>query len=144
MLAFESRILLHWSHNIPVQIKVNSIMKLFLVLVLVVLALFTIDHPIIKEPRDKLLGDGVGVLSEASKVNRSPAANRAKNQIKSALTLSDSELEYLEGTMSSDEKLQIFHTRYCRSKDLNMYFYDDRLNTVCSIVTESLEEMRGR
>lgn len=119
-------------------------MKLFIILILIVLALFTIDHPMIKEPRDKLLGEGVGVLSEASKVNRSPAANRAKNRIKSALTLSESELEYLEQTMSSDEKLQIFHNRYCRSKDLNMYFYDDRLNIICSIVTESLAELRGK
>lgn len=131
-------------YHIPVQIKVNSLMKLFIILILIVLALFTIDHPMIKEPRDKLLGEGVGVLSEASKVNRSPAANRAKNRIKSALTLSESELEYLEQTMSSDEKLQIFHNRYCRSKDLNMYFYDDRLNIICSIVTESLAELRGK
>lgn len=119
-------------------------MKLFIILVLVVLTLFTIDHPIIKEPRDKLLGEGVDVLNKASKINRSLAANRAKSKIKSALTLSESELEYLEQTMSSDEKLQVFHNRYCLSKDLNMYFYDDRLNTVCSIVTESLTKMRGK
>ncbi|MCQ8880134.1 hypothetical protein NQT69_19245 [Pseudoalteromonas shioyasakiensis] len=119
-------------------------MKKFLFLVIVVLALFTIDHPMIKEPREKLLGEGVGILSSASNVNRGPAANMAKNRIKSALSLSESELEYLEETMQTDEQLQLFHTRYCRSKDLNLYFYEDRLNTVCKIAAESLAERRGK
>ena len=59
-------------------------MKKFLILVLIILALFTIDHPLIKEPRERLLGEGVSLISDASKVNRSPAANMAKNNIKSA------------------------------------------------------------
>ena len=119
-------------------------MKKFLVLVVVILALFTIDHPMIKEPREKLLGEGVGLLSSASNVNRGPAASMAKNRIKSELTLSETELEYLEETMQTDEQLQLFHTRYCRSKDLNLYFYEDRLNTVCDIVATSLAERRGK
>ena len=58
-------------------------MKKFIILVVVILAFFTIDHPLIKEPRERLLGEGIGFLSDASKVNRSPAANMAKNRIKS-------------------------------------------------------------
>jgi len=45
-------------------------MKKFIILVLIILALFTIDHPLIKEPRERLLGDGVNVLSDFSQVNR--------------------------------------------------------------------------
>ena len=71
-------------------------MKKFLILVLIILALFTIDHPLIKEPRERLLGEGVSLISDASKVNRSPAANMAKNNIKSQLNLSNSELEYID------------------------------------------------
>lgn len=115
-------------------------MKKFLILVLIILALFTIDHPLIKEPREKLLGDGIGFLSNASKVNRSPAANMAKNNIKSQLNLSASELEYVEETFITDEKLQVFHLRYCREKDINIYFYGERLESVCSIVSSALKE----
>ncbi len=115
-------------------------MKKFLVLVLIILALFTIDHPLIKEPRDRLLGEGVGMLFDASKVNRSPAANLAKNNLKSQLNLSNSELEYIEDTFITDDKLQLFHYRYCREKDIHLYFYGERLNRVCSIVTNALEE----
>ncbi|WP_404342215.1 hypothetical protein [Pseudoalteromonas mariniglutinosa] len=115
-------------------------MKKFLVLVVVVLALFTVDHPMIKEPRDRLLGNGVGMISDAAKVNRSPAANMAKNNIKSQLQLSESEQQYIEDSFVSDEQLQIFHVRYCREKDINLYFYGERLNKVCSIVINALEE----
>ena len=93
-------------------------MKKFLILVLIVLALFTIDHPLIKEPRERLLGDGISLLSDASKVNRSPAANLAKSNIKTQLNLSNSELEYVEDTFTTDEKLQVFHLHYCREKIL--------------------------
>ncbi len=107
---------------------------------LIVLALFTIDHPLIKEPRERLLGDGISLLSDASKVNRSPAANLAKSNIKTQLNLSNSELEYVEDTFTTDEKLQVFHLHYCREKDINLYFYGERLNRVCSIVANALEE----
>ena len=107
---------------------------------LIVLALFTIDHPLIKEPRERLLGDGISLLSDASKVNRSPASNLAKSNIKTQLNLSNSELEYVEDTFTTDEKLQVFHLHYCREKDINLYFYGERLNRVCSIVANALEE----
>ena len=114
------------------------------ILVVVILAFFTIDHPLIKEPRERLLGEGIGFLSDASKVNRSPAANMAKNRISSQLKLSESEGEYVEKTFTTDDSVQLFHLRYCRERDLNLYFYDDRLNTVCKIVTEALEQKRAK
>ncbi|EGI71898.1 hypothetical protein H5085_19325 [Pseudoalteromonas sp. SR43-6] len=119
-------------------------MKKFIILVVVILAFFTIDHPLIKEPRERLLGEGIGFLSDASKVNRSPAANMAKNRISSQLKLSESEGEYVEKTFTTDDSVQLFHLRYCRERDLNLYFYDDRLNTVCKIVTEALEQKRAK
>ncbi|WP_024609500.1 hypothetical protein [Pseudoalteromonas sp. TB64] len=117
-------------------------MKKFIILVIVILALFTIDHPLIKEPREKLLGEGIGFLSDSTKMNRGPAANMAKNLISSQLKLSESESEYIEKTFTTNDSVQLFHLRYCRERDLNLYFYDDRLNTVCKIVSESLEQKR--
>ena len=128
-------ILLNLRYTIFIQIKVYSAMKKFLILVLILLALFTIDHPLIKEPRDRLLGEGVGMISDVSNVNSSPVANMTKNKIKSQLNLSNSELEYIEETFTTDDKLQVFHLRYCREKDINLYFYGERLNRVCSIIS---------
>jgi len=119
-------------------------MKKFIIFVVLILAFFTIDHPLIKEPREKLLGEGIGFLSDASKVNRSPAANMAKNRVAAQLKLSESEQEYIEKTFTTDDSVQLFHLRYCRERDLNLYFYDERLNTVCKIVSEALEQKRAK
>ncbi|MEL0642451.1 hypothetical protein V6260_17775 [Pseudoalteromonas aliena] len=119
-------------------------MKKFIILVVLILAFFTIDHPLIKEPREKLLEEGIGFLSDASKVNRSPAANMAKNRIAAQLKLSESEQEYIEKTFTTDDSVQLFHLRYCRERDLNLYFYDERLNMVCKIVSEALEQKRAK
>ena len=119
-------------------------MKKFIILIIVILAFFTIDHPLVKEPREKLLGQGIGFLSDASKVNRSPAANLAKNRISNELTLSSSEKEYVEKTFTTDDAVQLFNLRYCRERDLNLYFYAERLNKVCKIVSESLEQKRAK
>ncbi|AQP99912.1 MULTISPECIES: hypothetical protein [Pseudoalteromonas] len=117
-------------------------MKKFIILVIVILAFFTIDHPLIKEPREKLLGEGVSLLGESTKVNRNPAASMAKSNISAQLGLSESEHEYVEKTFTTDDSVRLFHLRYCRERDLNLYFYDDRLNTVCKIVSESLAQKR--
>ena len=119
-------------------------MKKFIILVIVVLAFFTVDHPLVKEPRERLFNDGIDLLSDASKVNRSPTASMTKNKISAQLTLSESEREYTEKTFTTDDSIRLFHLRYCRERDLNLYFYDERLNTVCKIVSGSLEHMRGK
>jgi hypothetical protein len=116
--------------------------KKFIILVIVILAFFTIDHPLIKEPREKLLGEGVSLLGASTKVNRNPAASMAKSNISAQLGLSESEHEYVEKTFTTDDSVRLFHLRYCRERDLNLYFYDDRLNTVCKIVSESLAQKR--
>lgn len=109
---------------------------------IVILAFFTIDHPLIKEPREKLLGEGIGFISNASKINKSPAANMAKNRISNELTLSESEHEYINKTFTTNDSVRLFHLRYCRERDINLYFYAKRLNTVCKIVSETLDENR--
>ena len=119
-------------------------MKKFIILVVLILAFFTIDHPLIKEPREKLLGESISFLSDATKINRSPAANTTKSNLSKQLQLSVSESEYVEKTFTTDDSVQLFHLRYCRERDLNLYFYGDRLNTVCKIVTEALEQKRAK
>ncbi|WP_372761642.1 hypothetical protein [Pseudoalteromonas sp.] len=119
-------------------------MKKFIILIIVVLAFFTIDHPLVKEPRERLLGEGVSFISEASKVNRGPVAQMTKNNISAQLSLSESEREYVEKTFTTDDSVQLFHLRYCRERDLNLYFYADRLNTVCKIAAESLAQKRAK
>jgi hypothetical protein len=126
-------------------IKVYSpIMKKFIIMVIVILAFFTIDHPLIKEPRDSLLADSIGFLSDASKINLSPTATSVKNKVSAQLKLSESELEYTEKTFTTDDSVRLFHLRYCRERDLNLYFYDERLTTVCKIVSEALELKRAK
>lgn len=119
-------------------------MKKFIILVIVILAFFTIDHPFIKEPRDSLLADGISFLSDASKVNLSPTATSVKNKIAAQLQLSESEREYTEKTFTTDDSVQLFHLRYCRERDLNLYFYDERLTRVCKIVSEALKLKRAK
>ncbi len=68
----------------------------------------------------------------------------ANNNIKSQLQLSQSELEYVENTFTSDDKLQLFHLHYCREKDINLYFYGERLSRVCSITANALAERLGK
>lgn len=119
-------------------------MKKFIILVIVILALFTIEHPLIKEPREQLLGEGIGFLSTATKLNRFPAASMTKNQINDQLTLSRTEKEYVEKTFTTDESIQLFHLRYCRQGDLNLYFYGERLATVCDVISQSLDKKRTK
>lgn len=115
-------------------------MKKFLLLVVAILALFTIDHPAIKEPREALLGEGVSLLSEQSKVARSTSAKIARTQIAQKLELDETELEYLNDALGTDDKLKAFHLRYCKENDLNLYFYGNKLNVICKIAGESIFE----
>lgn len=115
-------------------------MKKFLLLVIVILALFTVDHPVIKEPREALLGEGVSLLSEQSKVARSTSAKIARTKIMQYFELDDTELEYLNEALGTDDKLKSFHLRYCKEKDLNLYFYGDKLNEICRIASEAIFE----
>lgn len=115
-------------------------MKKFLFFVVILLALFTVDHPTIKEPRDAVLNHGIAILSDQSKVQRSPAAKIARTLITQELSLNQSELDYLNDALGTDDKLRAFHLRYCQEHDLNLYFYGDKLNVICRIAGESLTE----
>ena len=115
-------------------------MKKFLLLVVLVLAFFTIDHPVIKEHREAILGEGVNLLNEQSKVARSTAAKIARTHITQKIELDETELEYLNDALSTDDKLKAFHLRYCKENDLNLYFYGNKLNEICRIAGESIFE----
>ena len=117
-------------------------MKKFFILVVVILAFFTIDHPLVKEPRERLLGDGIGFLSSKTKVDRFPVATMTRNKINKQLALSRSEQDYVEKTFINDESVKLFELRYCRQRDLNLYFYEERLTTVCRIIKESIANAR--
>ncbi|WP_213611141.1 hypothetical protein [Pseudoalteromonas sp.] len=117
-------------------------MKKFFILVIVILAFFTVDHPLVKEPRKRLLGEGVGFLSSKTKVDRFPVATKTRNNINKQLALSKSEQDYVAKTFTTDESVKVFELRYCRQGDLNLYFYEEQLTTVCHIIKESLAQVR--
>lgn len=57
-------------------------MKKFFILVFIVLVLFMIDYFLIKEFRECLLGDGISLFFDVSKVNWSLVVNLVKSNIK--------------------------------------------------------------
>ncbi|TMN42705.1 hypothetical protein CWC03_05840 [Pseudoalteromonas sp. S2755] len=121
----------------------RQIMKKFLVLAIIVVALFTVDHPLIKEPRDRLLGQGVEVLSESSKVQRSTAARIARANVVKTITMTDDEKRYIEEALATDEKVRLFHLKYCKESDYNLYFYGPDLVKICEIAEQAIHEAKG-
>ncbi|KID59113.1 hypothetical protein N473_07845 [Pseudoalteromonas luteoviolacea CPMOR-1] len=115
-------------------------MKKYLLLVLIVLALFTIDHPLIKEPRDKLLQQGVDTLGETSQTQYSLAAKQARHEIAREIELSASEQAYLLDALATDEKVKVFHVRFCQEHELNLYFFGPKLNTICDIAAKAIKK----
>ena len=113
-------------------------MKKFLFLAIIVLAFFTIDHPEINKYRDALVGEGHNLLNDQTIVTRSTAAKLARSVITERLELDETELEYLDEILSSDDKLQAFHLRYCKENDLNLYFYGNKLTEICRIAKEAI------
>ncbi|WP_125564528.1 hypothetical protein [Pseudoalteromonas rubra] len=115
-------------------------MKKYLILVVAILALFTIDHPSVKEPREKIIQYGVDLLGDTSKAQYSLAAKLARQQIKKELTLTESEHDYIMSALSTNEKMKVFHLKFCEGNELNMYFYGPKLLDVCEIAASSLRE----
>ncbi|ALU43917.1 hypothetical protein [Pseudoalteromonas rubra] len=115
-------------------------MKKYLILVVAILALFTIDHPSIKEPREQIIQYGVDLLGDTSKAQYSLAAKLARQQIKKELTLTESEQNYIMSALSTNEKMKVFHLKFCEGNELNMYFYGPKLLDVCEIAAGSLRE----
>ncbi|MCF6438364.1 hypothetical protein L1077_02835 [Pseudoalteromonas luteoviolacea] len=115
-------------------------MKKYLLLVLIILALFTIDHPLIKEPRDKLLQQGVDTLGETSKTQYSLAAKQARHEIAKEIDLTPSEKEYLQDALATDEKVKVFHVRFCQEHELNLYFFGPKLQTICDATKKAIRK----
>ncbi|MBQ4852226.1 hypothetical protein [Pseudoalteromonas sp. MMG012] len=115
-------------------------MKKFLLLVIIILGLFTIDHPSIKGPRDTLLNQGIDVLSESSKITRSPAAQQARESVTRTVSLSTQEQNYINEALATDEKLREFHLRYCEENDVNLDLYAPTLMQVCNVTSDILNK----
>lgn len=118
-------------------------MKKFILLAIIVVALFTVDHPMIKEPREKLLGQGVEALSETSKVRRSTAARIARAKVVKALEMTEAEHNYITEALATDEKVRVFHLKYCKENDINLYFYGPDLIKICDITAQAMQEAKG-
>lgn len=110
-------------------------MKKLLIFVIVLFALLSIDHPIIKEPRDKILGTVMSDLSDSSKVNKEVKAKKARERIYDALSLSAAQNSHIEQHLSTNNSMARWQQKYCVDRELNEYFYGDDLMQICSIIT---------
>lgn len=110
-------------------------MKKLLLLIVVVLALFTIDHPIIKNPRDKLFGQTMSGLADAGKVNSNNRAKAVIEKLSTVMTLTSKEQQYVNSELSTNKKVQKFEQVYCKKKEINPVFYGEKLRQVCRLIS---------
>lgn len=109
-------------------------MKKFIFFAIIVAALFTTEHPIIKVKRDAWINEFVTFLSESSKVRYSYQAKEIKQTIQKKLALSPHERNYINENFSTDTKAQEFNFKYCKSDNINVYFHAERINLLCDII----------
>ncbi|WP_440054318.1 hypothetical protein ACSLBF_15865 [Pseudoalteromonas sp. T1lg65] len=117
-------------------------MKKFFLFVAIVVAFFTIDHPWVKTPRDKLLGESIDALSESSKVQRNTTARYARTNIAKAIEMDADQQTYLNEALSSDDKTRLFHLRYCKERDTNLYFYSDQMTKICEVLEQTINSTK--
>ncbi|MEO2281300.1 hypothetical protein [Pseudoalteromonas pernae] len=109
-------------------------MKKLLLFVVIVFALLSIDHPIIKEPRDKIYSQLKSDMSSSTQVQRDTKARKAQDKIREAISLNANQEKYIEQELSTNSSVTRWHQKYCVNKELNEYFYGDDLMQVCSIL----------
>ncbi|MEO2267784.1 hypothetical protein V1358_10760 [Pseudoalteromonas sp. YIC-656] len=112
-------------------------MKKLLLFVIVVYALLSIDHPIIKEPRDKIFNTVMSNLSDSSKVNTEVKATRALKAIKESMSFTDEQLKHLEANFQSVREMYRWEAKYCKTPALNEYFFGDDLRQVCDLLAKT-------
>ncbi len=112
-------------------------MKKFLLFVIVVYALLSIDHPIIKGPRDKIFNTVMTDLSDSSKVNTEVKATKALKTIKSSMNLTDEQISHIEANLESVRKMYRWEAKYCKTPELNEYFFGDDLRQVCDLLAKT-------
>lgn len=114
-------------------------MKNFFIFVVIILALLSIDHPTIKEPREKLFEQVTGKLSDSTKLQKESLAKDVRIEITETVRLREKERIHIEETTTSDDKVIAWHKRYCEQRDLNPFFYGDKLRQVCQIMANRIK-----
>jgi len=116
-------------------------MKNFLLLVVLILAFFSIDHKIIKEPREELFGTITHFLSGSIKTTKDSAAKSASERIKSKLELTSTQSTYIDTHTKTNQKMKAFNTRFCIKNDLNLYFQGNDLRQICQIIEQQVKKI---
>ena len=114
-------------------------MKNFFLLVILVLAFFSIDHKIIKEPREEFFGFITDFLNGSMKTTKDSAAKTANDRIKHKLQLTSAQSTYVDTHTKTSTKLRAFNTRFCVNNDLNLYFQGNDLRQVCQIIEQQVK-----
>jgi len=114
-------------------------MKNFFLLVVLILAFFSIDHKIIKEPREELFGFITDFLSGSIKTTKDSAANKANERINNKLELTSAQSTYVNTHTKTNQKLRAFNTRFCVNNDLNLYFQGNDLRQICQIIEQQVK-----
>ncbi|MFY8273784.1 hypothetical protein AAEU32_06625 [Pseudoalteromonas sp. SSDWG2] len=109
-------------------------MKKLLLFVIVLFALMSIDHPVIKEPRDKLLGTVMTDLSESSQVKHEVKAKKALASIRDAISLNSEQDIHITQNLRTNANMFRWEKQYCINKELNEFFYGDDLLQICQII----------
>ncbi|CAM4287521.1 hypothetical protein PSBY109024_19310 [Pseudoalteromonas byunsanensis] len=120
------------------EIKVAAIMKKFLIFVLVIVALCTTDIELIKQPREQLITDLISVLSKSTKVQRPSAASIARANIDAQLSLNEEQTEHLDEQLADDTAMRQFFKQYCLEREMSLYFFTDKLESICDIVQSAM------
>lgn len=107
--------------------------KLFLVVILI-LAFFSINHKMINEPRENLFNTLADILSGSMKATKDRAAKEANKHIKNILELTPAQSTYVDTHSKTNQKLRAFNTRFCINNDFNLYFQGNDLRQVCQII----------
>jgi hypothetical protein len=109
-------------------------MKKFLLLLAVVVALFTTNLEMVKQPRDSLINDVIAVLSESTKVQRPSLARVALLSIEQQVELTPEQQAHLHAELANDLALRQFYQQYCKEREMSLYFFTDKLETICDLI----------
>lgn len=111
-------------------------MKNYLLFVLLILILASVDHPTIAEPRAQLYDKLMSFLGDSTKVQTNRKAERVLERVKKRLRMSEQQESYIQRQLASDDKMASFNSRYCKQNELNSFLYGDELRQVCRIIHE--------
>ncbi|BBN80251.1 hypothetical protein PA25_02360 [Pseudoalteromonas sp. A25] len=114
-------------------------MKKFLIFALLIVALFTTDIEMIKQPRQQLLETSIAILSESTKVQRPSAATRARTSIEQQIPLTDKQAAHLDEELANDFVMKKFYQQYCVEREMSLYFFTDKLENICDILERAMQ-----